>query len=305
MWADIFRNSHGPKAIADAHNNLTLWGVLIRKQFDLDNLWLTARVTHSEPSRLVAAIMGLGSMLQNITNQICNTFMSVSEVKRELSEVKRELSDIKRLLVSNTPVAPLEVPTPPHPPEVPTTPNLEVLATPNLDVSPTVHGSSWGTLARMGDTIESVSNSDKAHEVFLKCMVSHRGTVPPGVNKATRGRVTKTLLWFNAMASQKERALLLSAKMDIGDQRVTVQHIHDLVVAHIKHLYTAHSEKIPSAEGFKDNKNGPKVFLSLCSLENLEAAMKRKKIGFVVHHDIFQTFRKDYEAQQAQLATTL
>ena len=56
----------------DAHAKLVEWGMVIRAQFDVDNLHLTARTGHDGSQKVISAVKQLGSSVASTHTQLAD-----------------------------------------------------------------------------------------------------------------------------------------------------------------------------------------------------------------------------------------
>ena len=98
IWKGVFRPSSGDlDGIRDAHLTLVAWGSLIRAEFDVSNLHLTAPVREgSDSSAAVAtAISGLQRAIVSQTRVAQVESNSNAQLRLEVGEVRRELSTLR------------------------------------------------------------------------------------------------------------------------------------------------------------------------------------------------------------------
>ena len=130
-----------------------------------------------------------------------------------------------------------------------------------------------------------------AAELYMDVM--ERGGDRGGYADGDAYRVRLVKAWFNAMATQEERAFLISR--EFGDKRFrVVARLHELVVARLVKAFGAECPKMLKAQRFE---------LGAGALEGrLKELKNRCGVQVVVDATEFQAFRKEYEAGKGAAA---
>jgi hypothetical protein len=126
-----------------------------------------------------------------------------------------------------------------------------------------------------------------------------RGGSPPVLSTADKARGKLVSDWFSAMATPRERRLLMPPKkaaaeaVDEGERRRVVKHLHDLVVARLVRAFEDGNLKMPAPL------KKPDKALSAGAIESrVQELKKRANITVIVSASSFADFRAQHEAAQ-------
>ena len=130
------------------------------------------------------------------------------------------------------------------------------------------------------------------------------GQVPAGLSDQDKGRVRQLLAWFNAMANQDEKALLMPAKAgcvlpDEGERREAASKLHRLVVERLKAAFGERGQEPPKALA--------KGTLPATAISDRIAQLKKAEVGktsvtVITNWEAFQSWRLAHEQEEAAQA---
>jgi GGDEF domain-containing protein len=286
-----------------AHAMLVEWSGLIRGKFDRDNLHLTARQEATGSAQVVAAITGLGSLVEKQASELQLLREQMSALRIELSETRRALLESQDALLASQAaqhVAPpplaqtaqtaapasLRPPTPqppaaaaestPRPPPLPAA--RAGAATPGVAAA-AASPQTWGTMFMAPNGTENPTKSLAGKDacVFYRECMQRGGSLPPlTMQDGRRGQLV--LEFFNAMASPAERKLLLSReKSDQGQQRRVAEALNDLVVQRFELAFSQNGGTVPAP--LRKTKAGKYQKMKAGSIESRLAELKTAKPG--------------------------
>eukprot|EP00966_Prymnesium_polylepis_P045905 1062497-Prymnesium_polylepis.1 len=76
----------------DAHTKLIEWGIIVRQQFDLDNLHLTAREGHGGAEKVISAVKQLGSAIASSHTQLADVVARQITIETKLDRILNWIS---------------------------------------------------------------------------------------------------------------------------------------------------------------------------------------------------------------------
>ena len=195
----------------EPHTIFVKWGAAIRKQFDVDNLHLTARHGHGELEQIVGAINSLSSVLNSVQ-------ASVSDVAARVISIESRLDRMDRRLESNAAaVSPLPLPTPTRAPtsapELPAAKNDEL---PAASSDPISHAapSAFDQLTGVGGLSEYKTARVLGGQFYIDCMSNGGNLV--AVCERRRAACQRVFDAYQAMTSEAERCVLLETPRDLN-----------------------------------------------------------------------------------------
>ncbi|KAJ1448617.1 hypothetical protein M885DRAFT_574053 [Pelagophyceae sp. CCMP2097] len=273
LYAAEYRRGHPA-----AHAMLVEWSGLIRGKFDRDNLHLTARQEATGSAQVVAAIMGLGSLVEKQASELQLLREQMSALRIELPETRRALLESQDALLASQTAQ--HVASPPPPPLAPLAQTAQTAAPASLrpptPQPPAAAAESTPRPPPLPAARAGAAMPGGACVFYRECM-QRGGSLPPlTMQDGRRGQLV--LEFFNAMASPAERKLLLSReKSDQGQQRRMAEALNDLVVQRFELAFSQNGGTVPAP--LRKTKAGKYQKMKAGSTESRLAELKTAKPG--------------------------
>ena len=312
----VLNETYGPTDGARAGvpvSTIKRWGALIKAKFERDNLHLRTKAADAGMGSVVQVVQQVAqsmSDMQNEVNQLRGVLASLVEDKLE-----RVTRSLERMGVAASPIRPSAA-TPAAATNSGAAATLlsslsGAAATPLSSLSP--DASDQGLIlvrAHVHDDSQRPAPMElkgaSAGE-FYKNVMGRGGGVPVGLSDQDKGRVRLLLAWFNAMANEEEKKLLLPAKAgcvrpDEGERREAAARLHALVVARMAAAFCQRGQEVPPALS--------KGTLPATAIQDRVGQLKKPDadktpVTVITNWEAFQTWRQANEQEAAQAAAAL
>ena len=138
---------------------------------------------------------------------------------------------------------------------------------------------------------------------FYKNLMARGGQVPAGLSDQDKGRVRQLMFWFNAMANQDEKALLLPAKAgcvmpDEGERREVAANLHMLVVERMKEAFLEHGHETPPPALAKGTLPATAISDRIAQLKKVEGG--KTSVTVITNWEAFTLWRMEHEEKAKQ-----
>ena len=142
--------------------------------------------------------------------------------------------------------------------------------------------------------LRGLSSFDNAAEFFLKTIHG----IPWKLNKQDRSRAKLICKWFDCMATDDEKAILLDKDPDKQIQRHDISmKLSKLVRARLRSVFDQSAKvEVPSSLLSKPKAKGRYKMITTSAIENRLRDMKKNDLPLpIVTNESFQKWRKQYE----------
>ena len=316
-WAVVWRaggSSDLTTVGKNANDALLLWSDLIRAKFDADNTRLTAGLENSHIDRLIDAVV---DMRKDALVRDQNNLRLMSEV----GEARREISGLRSMVSALAAGSPVTASSPFRPASAtpgPSSPaqllcdetvaaaaettaaaiaaaavtTAETAAAASAGAVAESKAAAYGSLVRcgVGATVRKITEYDSAIDLYHAAMDAG-GIMPFFDTPQNRTSAGKVLAWFNAAATDEEKAAMLPAggkKRDCGDSLNIIRVLQTRVSARLKAYFVSSSIKPPKnvEPGFKNKPS---------TLEEIEKKLREHKLRLAPSKEDFASFRQSHE----------
>ena len=327
----VLDETYGPTDGARAGvpvSTIKRWGALIKAKFERDNLRLRSKAADAGMGSVVQVVQQVAqsmSDMQNEVNQLRGVLASLIEDKLE-----RVTRSLERMGVAASPIRPSAA-TPAAGATVAAATFAASAAATNSSAAaaPLLSRLSGAAAAPLSSLSPDASDQGltlvRAHMhddsqrpaplelkgasagEFYRNVMGRGGAVPSGLSDQDKGRVRLLLAWFNAMANEDEKKLLLPAKAgcvrpDEGDRREAAARLHALVVARMAEAFRQRGKEVPPALS--------KGTLPATAIQDRVGQLKKPEadktpVTVITNWEAFQMWRQANEQEAAGAAAAL
>ena len=245
---EAFSKSMG--SLDESHQVLVEWSKIIRQQFDVNNLHLTARHAHDNSAQIVTAIQHLSSAQERL--QVLLSEVAVRQIRIETGQesiIAKLDGLLRRSASASEPAATSELldSAPPEPVRYATgTPGVHSpRPTARLPTLPQLPQPGQGARGAAAGTYDLKVG---AGQFYLDC-IELKGNIPALKDDKRKSDAKKVLTAFQAMTTAEEREVLFTVPRDLAVMAPLVNRLTSLLVARIKESYISNKLQCPPAFG--------------------------------------------------------
>ncbi|XRB19838.1 hypothetical protein RI054_22g96850 [Pseudoscourfieldia marina] len=227
---------------ATAMESILSWGAVVRERFDSKNSRLHANSTNSIRTPLATVSDNVGVLSSTIGKYIHEQRMTMQTLETMIATLNARIADLE--LVRPSSAATAAAPASAAPSAAATAGGISTAPPPQMpqtNATATAAPSPLNALMPYNAVPGVKSGTAKlAWEFYWETMQDGGEVRGKWKSDGEKGRAKKTVEWFNAMATETEKAVLKNKTTEVGLRKKLAKKIHDLILVRIREAFREH-----------------------------------------------------------------